>query len=41
MLLGDQIKDDEMGWACGTYRKIEMRIVFWWRNKKAAWTTSA
>ena len=41
ILLGDQIKEDEMGWACGTYCKIEMYVVFWWRDKKAAWMTEA
>ena len=41
ILLGDKIKQDEMGWACGTCWKIEIHIVFWWRNKKAAWMTEA
>jgi len=39
MLLGYQIKEHEMGWACGTYWKIEIHIDFWWRKKKAAWMT--
>jgi hypothetical protein len=28
MLLGHQIKEDEMGWAYGTYWKIDMHVDF-------------
>jgi hypothetical protein len=32
--LGNQIKEDDIGKACGTYSGAEIHTQFWWRDLK-------